>query len=350
MPWTNSPPRSNVTAADRLQPTRMSVRVEPCRDHEQLAAALNAISHYFGHHNTVEDAERFANWIDVERMHAAWDGVGIVGGAGAFTYELSVPGGRTVPSAGVTVVGVQPSHRRRGILTAMMREQLEDVRARGESVAWLWASESTIYTRFGYGLASLVGDVDLPRERTAFARALTPRGTIRAVETDEALELFPPIHEAVLRERPGVFRRTRAWWETRRLVDNPAWRQPGQGPLHRMVLELDGEPAAYALYRIAASFEGFVSTGSVTVTEALGATPEALAEMWRWLLEMDWTASIKASLLPLDHPLFLLLAEPRRLRCRVGDGVWVRLVDVGAALSARAYATDEPLVLDVRDA
>src|SRR5215217_1014541 len=328
----------------------MPVRIEPCRDEAQLADALNAIGHYFGHHNTVEDAERFANWIDVERMHAAWDGERIVAGAGAFTYDLSVPGGHTVPSAGVTVVGVQPSHRRRGILTAMMREQLDDVRTRGESVAWLWASEATIYTRFGYGLASFVGEVDLPRERTVFARPFTPRGTIRPVEVDEALELFPPVHEAVLRQRPGVFRRSRAWWETRRLADNPAWRQPGQGPLHRMVLELDGEPAAYALYRISASFEGFVSTGAVTVVEALGKSYQALAEMWRWLLDMDWTASIRASLLPIDHPLFLLLAEPRRLRCLVGDGVWVRLVDVGAALSARSYATYEPLVLEVRDA
>ena len=243
----------------------MSIRIEPCGDEEQMADALNAIGHYFGHHNTVEDAERFANWIEVERMHAAWDGERIVAGAGAFTYDLSVPGGHTVPSAGVTVVGVQPSHRRRGILTAMMREQLDDVRARGEPVAWLWASEATIYTRFGYGVASLVGEIDLPRERTAFARPFTPRGTIRPVGVDEALELFPPVHEAFLRLRPGVFRRSRAWWETRRLADNPAWRQPGQGPLHRMVLELDGEPAAYALYRISASFEGFVSTGSVTV-------------------------------------------------------------------------------------
>src|SRR5436190_10629253 len=327
----------------------MSVRVEPCRDHEQLAAAINAISHYFGQHNTAEDAERFANWIEVDRMHAAWEGGRVVGGAGAFTFDLSVPGGHTVPSAGVTVVGVQPTHRRRGILTEMMRAQLADVRERGEPVAWLWASEATIYTRFGYGLASLTGEIELPRERTAYARPFGPRGIIRSLDVDEAAELFPPIHEAVLRERPGVYRRSRPWWETRRLADDPGRRQAGQGPLHRVLLELDGEPAAYALYRIAASFEGFVSTGAVTVVEALGATSEALAAMWQWLLEMDWMATIKASLLPLDHPLFLLLAEPRRLRLRVVDGVWVRLVDVGGALSARSVATDEPLVLDVRD-
>jgi predicted acetyltransferase len=117
-----------------------------------------------------------------------------------------------------------------------------------------------------------------------------------------------------------------------------------------MLLEVDGEPEAYALYRVASSFEGFVASGSINVIEALGATPEALASIWRYLLDIDWTAKVKADLLPIDHPLFLLLAEARRMKLTVGDGIWVRLVDVGAALSARAYASDEPLVLDVRDA
>src|SRR5215217_3485407 len=328
----------------------MAVDVRACASHEELARALDAIGHYFGLQNTVEDAERFANWIEVDRMHAAWEDGRIVGGAGAFTYELSIPGGETVPSAGVTVVGVQPTHRRRGVLRAMMRAQLDDVRARREPVAWLWASEAPIYTRFGYGLASVIGDIDLARDRTAYARPFAPRGTVRLLDLEEALELIPPIHEAAMRTRPGMFRRTRAWWETRRLADDPARRRPGTGPLNRALLEVDGRPAAYALYRIAMDFKYGSSTGSVNVVEALAADDAALAEMWRYLLDIDWTAWIKADYLPLDHPLFLLLAEPRRMRFRVNDGVWVRLVDVGAALSARAYATDEPLVLDVRDA
>src|SRR5215212_4252713 len=141
----------------------MTLDVRPCRSHEELARALDAIGHYFGSQNTVEDAERFANWVEVERMHAAWEDGRIVGGAGAFSYDLSVPGGATVRSGGVTVVGVQPTHRRRGVLRAMMRAQLDDIRARGEPVSWLWASEAPIYTRFGYGLASLIGDIELAR-------------------------------------------------------------------------------------------------------------------------------------------------------------------------------------------
>ena len=97
-------------------------------------------------------------------MHAAFDGDRIVGGAGAFPFELTIPGG-TVPCGGVTVVGVLPTHRRRGVLTAMMRAQLEDIRDRGEPIAALWASEEVIYRRFGYGLASLSGEWPADRLR-----------------------------------------------------------------------------------------------------------------------------------------------------------------------------------------
>jgi predicted acetyltransferase len=170
------------------------------------------------------------------------------------------------------------------------------------------------------------------------------------VDADEALATFPGIQDRAMLERPGMFRRSRAWWETRRLSDDPERRRPGTGPLHRMLLEIDGRPEAYALYRVASAFDSFVAIGSINVIEALGATPEALASIWRYLLDIDWTATVKADLLPVDHPLVLLLAEARRMKTTVGDGLWVRLVDVGAALSARGYVSDEPLVLDVHDA
>src|SRR5438067_511273 len=144
----------------------MEIEVRPCASHEELRDALNAIGHYFGGENTVEDAQRFAQWIDIDRMHAAFDDGRIVGGAGAFSYRVSVPGGGSVGMGGTTVVGVLPTHRRRGVLTKMMRAQLEDCRARGEQGAYLWASEGTIYGRFGFGLSSRIGRMALPRERT----------------------------------------------------------------------------------------------------------------------------------------------------------------------------------------
>ena len=325
----------------------MSIEVRPTASVDELRDALNVISHYFGTENQPEDAERFAQWIELERMHAAWDGGSIVGGAGAFSYLMSVPGG-DVPAAGVTVVGVLPTHRRRGVLTEMMKAQLEDSRARGDLVAYLWASEGTIYGRFGYGLASRMGSMSLARERTAFARPFTPRGTVRLLDLDEAARLFPPLYEQVRAQRPGMFLRSPVWWETRNLFDDPARRQAG--PLHRALLELDGAPAGYALYRVKQEWQAGSTAGTVTIREAFAPTPEGTRELWRWLLDFDWTSQFSADFLPLDHPLFLLLAEPRRLRFTINEGVWLRLIDVGGALSGRTYAGEGEIVLDVADA
>jgi predicted acetyltransferase len=324
----------------------VAIEVRPCASVEELRNALNVISHYFGSENQLEDAERFAQWIELDRMLAAWDGERIVGGAGAFSYVMSVPGGE-VAAAGVTVVGVLPTHRRRGVLTAMMKEQLSDSRERGDKIAYLWASEGTIYGRFGYGLASRIGSMSLARERTRFAQPFEPRGTVRLLDFDEAARVLPPLYEQVRAQRAGMFVRSRAWWETRKIIDDPARRQAG--PLHRALLELDGKPAGYALYRVKQQWEAGSSSGTVTILEAFAPTPEATRELWRWLLDFDWTSEFSADFLPLDHPLFLLLAEPRRLRFEINDGVWLRLIDVAGALSARTYAGDGEIVLELSD-
>jgi predicted acetyltransferase len=324
----------------------MPFDVRPTRDREEFRRAFYAIGQYFGGPPSDELLERFVGLIGLERMHAAFDGDEVVGGAGAFTLELSVPGG-ALPCAGVTVVGVYPTHRRRGALRAMMDVQLRDVHSRGEPLAALWASEEPIYGRFGYGLASWAGDVTLERAWASYARPLEPCGRVRFVEPDEAVELFPPVWEALARERPGVHSRTPEWWKLRRL------RFPDEekaNPRRFVVLELDAAPQAYAIYRFHFSFGDGVPTSRVEVLEALGATARATAEIWRFLLDIDWTATIETSLVPPDHPLLLLLANPRRAAYRMGDALWVRLVDVGVALSGRRYAGDGRIVFDVRDA
>ncbi len=326
----------------------MDIEVRPCASVAELQAALDAIGHYFGQQNTPDDAARFAKWIEIGRVHAAFDGNLIVGAAGAFSFEMSVPGGASVPAAGVTVVGVLPTHRRRGVLRAMMNAQLEDCRERGDAVAYLWASEATIYGRFGYGLASRMGEINLVRERTRFAQPFEPRGTLRIVDSEEAARTFPPLYEQVRAQRPGLFARSTDWWETRRLHDDPARRQGG--PKHRVVLELDGEPAGYAIYSVKQDWHAGSSKGTVSIDEVVAPTPEASRELWRWLLDFDWTSQFEANLLPIDHELFLLLAEPRRMQFTINDGVWVRPIDIGAALSARTYAGDGEVVLEVADA
>jgi predicted acetyltransferase len=325
----------------------MDIEIRACSSHEELRDALNAISHYFGQQNQLEDAERFAQWIEVDRMHAAFDGDAVIGGAGAFSYRMSVPGGATIPAAGITVVGVLPTHRRRGVLTALMKEQLEDCRRRGDLAAYLWASEGPIYGRFGYGLASRMGAISLAKDRTRFAHPFEPRGTVRLVDAEEAERTFPALHEQVAAQRPGMFLRSKVWWETRRLFDDPARRQGG--PKNLALLELDGEPAGYAIYTVKQDWVSGFSKGVVTIVEVVTPTPEAARELWRWLLDFDWTSEFVGDMLPLDHELFLLLAEPRRMQFKVNDGVWVRLIDVGGALSARTYSGGE-IVLDVTDA
>ena len=328
----------------------MDVDVRPCATTDELADAIAVIGQYFGLERSVENAERFLNWIELDRMHGAWDGDRIVGGAGAFTFDVSVPGGNRVPCAGVSVIGVQPTDRRRGVLAAMMRAQLDDIHRRGEPLAYLWASEGTIYGRFGYGLASQQASIALPKERTAFAQPFEPRGRVRFVTATEALELFPPLYDSVRSIRPGMFSRSRAWWETRRLADDATRRRPGQGPLHLVLLELDGRPAGYAMYRIAPGITNGMTTAKVIVLEVIAPTPEAERELWRFVLDIDWVATIECDYLPTDSALVLLLAEPRRMKQTISDALWVRLVDVGEALKARALAEGPSIVLEIEDA
>ena len=324
----------------------MALEVRACADRGEFAKAFYAIGQYFGGPPPEDMLDRWLRYFELERMHAAFEDGEVVAGAGAFTFELSVPGG-SLPCAGVTVVGTYPTHRRRGALRGMMRAQLDDVHERGEPIAALWASEETIYGRFGYGLAAWAGEVHIPRGAAAFAKPLASRGRTRFVTGEEAATLFPPVWGELRRQRPGVPARSPAWWELRALRMAP---EQSSNPKRFVVVEIDGKVEAYAIYRLFFETSDGAFSGRTEVLEAVGTTPQATAEVWRFLLDIDWSATTKASLLPLDHPLFFLLANPRRMVYRLGDSLWVRLVDVGAALSGRRYRGEGRVVLDVRDA
>jgi predicted acetyltransferase len=322
------------------------MEIRTCRDRDEFARAFYAIGQYFGGPPPEDMLDRWLQYFELERMHVAFEGDEVVAGAGAFTFDLSVPGG-SLPCAGVTVVGTYPTHRRRGALRGMMDAQLADVHGRGEPLAALWASEETIYGRFGYGLAAWAGDVKIPRAASAFAQPFVPRGRTRFVTPEEAAALFPPVWEELRRQRPGVPTRSPEWWELRSLRMAP---EQASNPKRFVVVEIDGRIEAYAIFRLFFEASEGAFNGRTEVAEAVGSTPQGTAELWRFLLDIDWSATTNMSLLPPDHPLFLLLANPRRMTYRMGDSLWVRLVDVGAALSGREYRSGARLVFEVRDA
>jgi predicted acetyltransferase len=324
------------------------MQVRPCDNTDEMRAALAAIWHYFGQNPPNDHA--ISHWKRVlphERVHAGFDGEKIVAGSGAFPFDLVVPGGQ-VKAAGITVTGVLPTHRRRGYLRALQRSLIDDARSRGEPVAVLWATEDTIYGQFGYGVASMSAEIDVPRDRTRPFAPVTSPGEMRLVPLEDAEPLVAAVYDRVARATPGMFARTPEWWQDRALSDME-WKRRGGGFLQCVVLEVGGNPAAYALYRINAVLERGVQTGNIFVVEAMAISPEATNAIWRYLLDIDWLARVKAHLLPLDHPLLLSLADPRRLNFLVREGLWVRLIDVGAALSARGFAADDSIVVEVAD-
>jgi predicted acetyltransferase len=275
---------------------------------------------------------------------AVEDGM-IVGGAGAYLFDTTVPGGARVPTAGVMAVGVLPTHRRRGILRGLMRKEIDDIHEWGQPLATLYASEGAIYRHYGYGPATVSGDIALARGHASFYATPPQVGRARMVTLEEALELFPPVYDRVAATTPAMFTRSRDWWETRRLAMAP-WMK---GELFKVVLEIDGAPEAYAMYTLDSEMEHGISKSVLNVREAIGATSGGMREIWRFLFDIDWIREIRAYFLPPDHPLFLLLTEPRRMAYRAGEGVWCRLVDVGEALEARSYVSGEAVVLEVAD-
>ncbi|HEU4534697.1 MAG TPA: GNAT family N-acetyltransferase, partial [Polyangiaceae bacterium] len=296
-----------------------------------------------------DPAERGRSVADLDTRVVAYEDGMPVGGAGAFPLTMSVPGGGEVATAGLTCVAVLPTHRRRGVLDAMMRTHLDEARARNQAIMALWTTEGPIYGRYGYGLASFAGDVSVECDRAAFADPRPPAYRARFVGESEAAELFPPLWERVRRQTPGMPSRSPGWWRVRRLGD-PDGGGAGGGPLQRVLVEIDGRPEAYALYRIGHKWEEHVAAGTVTVTEAVGASPAGTRAVWRYLLDIDLMRRVEAAYLPVDHPLFLLLADPRRLHYAAYDALWLRIVDVRAALSARAYGAAGSIVLEIDDA
>src|SRR5215217_7091833 len=315
-------------------------------DYAELREYFAVVETSFGSHASTAFLEFHAPHVELDRSHAAFDGDAIVGAAGATSFEMTAPGGG-LAAAGVTGVGVLPTHRRRGVNTALMRAQLEDVRARGETIAVLYASQGGIYGRYGYGISSMNASIDLETRRSAFGPWYTPSGRVRLVERDEAVKAFAPVYDAARRSRPGMMRLDEGAFAYRlddRLRDDGSAQQ-GFFAAHETSGAIDG----YAQYRVRHEWDT-LPKNELMVDDLVATSPAAYADLWRYVLDIDLMFRVTAWNRPSDDPLLHLVLEPRPLHLRLKDALWVRLVDVERALASRAYRTETSLVLEVRDA
>lgn len=303
----------------------------------------------FGWQPSDEDVEADRPFFEPERSLAAYDEGRIVGTAATVPFELTLPGLTTVPVSGVTAVGVLPTHRRRGILRAMMRRQLDDVRARGESLAILTASESVIYDRFGYGLATSEMGIDIDTRHAAFARPFEPSGHFTLLDHETESRALPALYDRVRRRRPGAVSRSEVRW--RHTLRNPGAPMDGASGRFTVAYEApSGEIDGVAVYRVRGQWVDGIASNTLLLREIFAATPEAYAAVWRYILSVDLVTNVQGFKRPVDEPLRWLLADPRRLRVtRLSDDLWVRIVDIPAALAARRYSAADGLVLAVSD-
>ena len=284
------------------------------------------------------DPEMLRPHFDLDRSIAVFDEGNIVGGAHSHKLEMSIPGGSAV-TAGVANIEVQPTHRRRGVMTQMMRHQIHDIHQRGEPLAALFASESVIYGRFGYGVGSLYERWTIDRQHTAYARSFESPGQIVFVEPGDIPKELPEVFRQSTVNRPGVFQRALHHWE--RDSQAPEHRQGGPGGLFYAAYGEGGRIDGYVTYR--------TNRPTLVVNELMAVTPEANYALWRFCFDMDLMTSTEAIKRPVDDPLPWLLADPRRLQRSTRDGLWLRLIDVAAALELRRYMHSDRLVLQVKD-
>ncbi len=317
---------------------------------EELDTFRQAIASGFGDdldRDDEESRERFSSVFARDRMYPVYDGDSIVGTGGDFELTVTVPGGAQVPMSGLTVITVQPTHTRRGILTAIMRRHIDDARGRGEPLGGLWASEVPIYGRFGYGPAASMRSIKFDARQTGRGH-IEPGVTVRLIEADEAAELLPDLFATVQADRPGMFQRSEVWWKYRLFYD-PAKHREGASALRHALAEVDGHPVGYMTYRQKSSWDQ-LSEGEIRIREVMATTDAGYRALWQYASNVDLFPIVKYWDLPMDDPLDRLLYDGRALTTtHLSDSLWIRLIDVQEALERREYGADGSIKIAVAD-
>lgn len=325
---------------------------------DEYAAFRRVHSQAFNHGQpSAARAARGLRQFEAERSLAAVDatlpaGEDLVGVTGIYSLRMTVPG-TLLPVAGVSMVAVLPTHRRRGVLRSLMHRQLADIAARGEEpIAALWASETPIYGRYGYGCAAPSAYFEFGRGEGALAphAPADPSLTLRLTEPRTATAELAKVFDTAAPRQPGFFARDDDWWD--RVLEDESQEQPRAEPLRCLIAEDRSGVRGYAVYVTHGSWDEptGLPTGSVKVRELIAADPAAGAALWSNLLDRDLVTSVTADLRSPDDPVLFQLLDPRRARVRVSDGVWVRIIDIAAALAQRAYSAPVDVVLEVTDA
>ena len=289
--------------------------------------------------------------FEFDRSAAAFDGDQMVGTSCAYTFRLSVPGSQ-VACGGITAVAVLPTYRRRGIMSAMLRHLLADIAARGEPLAALFASEAEIYGRFGFGCASEDLRLTIPRGDgrlipPAVASSGRPAPRLREADPGQVRDQLAVVFDAVAARRPGMLSRDDRWW--RSLIHDPEWTRDEVSPARWVLAEDDAGVRGYAFYSVRPVWgEDGIAASKLDLIELMATDPQATAALWTDLLTRDLVGEVRARR-PVDDELLSMLAGRRRARATLRDGLWVRLVDVPAALSQRRYARAADVVIEVTD-
>lgn len=325
------------------QPT-FTVRAITPEEFDSWEGVLGAT---FGFDLRPEEQEVWKKRAEFDRYFGAFDGEDMVGTGGALTFSMALPGGASLPFGGITAIATKPTHRRRGVLTAVMRRLQGQAAERGEVISALWASESLIYRRFGYGVAVEGCDLKIERAHAALADDRPPAGRLRLVGGEEARAVFPGVYARATAGIPGTIPRGDLDWEMY-FHDPEHWRDGATA--HRYVVyERGGEPVGYALYRQKEEWEQSHPHGEVRVGDLQAIDGEAYRALWRYCLGIDLVVMVKAHTRRLREPIALLLEAPRRLQQLRSDFIWLRLLDVAGALAARRYAAEGEVVLEVVD-
>ncbi|MHB1064233.1 MAG: GNAT family N-acetyltransferase [Georgenia sp.] len=318
-------------------------------------AALDVSAWAFAEEQPAEDVAVQPWALEAGRSVGVWDERGATPRLAAFhssyAFTLPVPGGAALPAAGLTWVSVHPGHRRRGLARAMLTAHLARTAARGEAVSVLNAAEVGIYGRYGYGIATQAMRITLPRGAGLRAVAGSEDLVVELETADPArhAETVARVHCAV--DRPGWLTRDTLPLRARRLVDHPSERR-GTEPLRvALVRTLTGEPRAYAIFRRHSVWsDSRAPEGVVRVREAVATDAASARALWATLTDLDLMGSVETGPLATDDALHGLLLDHRGARARVSDDVWLRLLDVPAALVARRYQAPVDVVLELMDA